>query len=338
MKNSKLYVIMLVLSVIFVSCGKSNKPAEVVTDQKLKVKIASVETKEVDQNVKFTATVEPEVKNNIAPSAPGRIRHIFVEVGANVKKGQRLAQMDVANLSNMETQIENYRKNFKRISELFGVGGASQQDLDNAKLQLDVAETNLKNMSENTYLLSPIDGVVTARNYDEGDIYSGQMAILTIMQINPVQLKINVSESYYSKIKTGMPVGIKVDVFGDQVFNGKVSLIYPTIDEKSRTFAVEVKLVNTNNKVRPGMFARVEMNFGKENRVVIPDLAVVKQTGSGARFVYVYENGKVRMQAIELGIRIEDKFEILSGLSGSEQIVVAGQSKLVDGAEVEVIK
>ena len=135
-----------------------------------------------------------------------------------------------------------------------------------------------------------------------------------------------------------MPVDIKVDVFGDQVFNGKVSLIYPTIDARSRTFAVEVKLANNNNKVRPGMFARVEMNFGKENRVVIPDLAVVKQTGSGARFVYVYENGKVRMQAIELGIRIEDKFEILSGLSGNEQIVVAGQSKLVDGAEVEVIK
>lgn len=127
-------------------------------------------------------------------------------MGATVSKGQRLAQMDAVNLSNSETQIENLRRMYKRVVELFSVGGASQQELDNAKLQLDVAETNLKNLSENTYLHSPINGVVTARNYDVGDMYTGQMALLTVMQINPVKLKINVSESYYSKIKVGMPV------------------------------------------------------------------------------------------------------------------------------------
>ena len=96
---------------------------------------------------------------------------------------------------------------------MFAVGGASQQDLDNAKLQLDVAQTNLKNLSENTYLLSPISGVITAKNYDEGDMYSGQQPILTVMQINPVKLKVDVSESYYSNIKPGMPVSVKVDSY-----------------------------------------------------------------------------------------------------------------------------
>lgn len=339
MKANKLFILMFVVSVLLVSCGKSKKAdSAATTDEKIKVKVALAQTQEVDQNATFTATVEPDVKNNIAPAAPGRIRKIFVEVGATVSKGQRLAQMDAANLSNLETQIENLRKNYKRVSELFSVGGASQQDMDNSKLQLDMAETNLKNMGENTYLLSPISGVITTRNYDEGDMYSGQMPILTVMQINPVQLKINVSESYYSKIKVGMPVAINVDVYADQRFDGKVTLIYPTIDERTRTFPVEVKLVNNNNKVRPGMFARVNVNFGRASHVVVPDLAIVKQSGSGTRYVYVYNNGKVTMKEIELGIRLNDKFEILSGLTGNEQVVVSGLNKLVDGAEVELLK
>jgi len=179
-----------------------------------------------------TATVQPQVKNSIAPSSPGRISKILVEVGNYVSKGQKLVQMDVANLSNLETQIENYRRIYKRTKELFGVGGASQQELDNAKLQLDVAETNMKNLTENTYLLSPINGVITARNYDNGDMYSGQQPVLTVMQINPAKLVVNVSESYYSQVKIGMPVDIVLDVFKGETFHGNVSLIYPIIDEK----------------------------------------------------------------------------------------------------------
>lgn len=248
---------------------KKPKKGQAAESQLPKVKIATVNERDVEQVQTFTATVEPEVKNNIAPASPGRIRNIFVEVGATVSKGQRLAQMDAVNLSNSETQIENLRRMYKRVAELFSVGGASQQELDNAKLQLDVAETNLKNLSENTYLHSPINGVVTARNYDVGDMYTGQMALLTVMQINPVKLKINVSESYYSKIKVGMPVEVKVDVFENETFPAKVSLIYPVIDERTRTFAVELKLSNPGSKVRPGMFARVDMNFGTEKHVVV---------------------------------------------------------------------
>jgi RND family efflux transporter MFP subunit len=235
-------------------------------------------------------------------------------------------------------QIENYRRVYKRVSGLFAVGGASQQELDNAKLQLDMAETNLKNLSENTFLLSPITGIITARNYDEGDMYSGQMPIMTVMQISPVKLKINVTESFYSKVKTGMPVDVKVEVFGDEKFSGKISLIYPTIDERTRTFGVEVKINNNNGKVRPGMFARVKMNFGNIKHVVVPDIAVVKQSGSAERFVYVYADGKVSYRKIELGQRLGAEYELLSGVENGEVVVVSGQSKLNDGVEVEVVK
>jgi RND family efflux transporter MFP subunit len=328
----------LILSIALVACGKKQDAKTETKELKPKVKIAQVETRDVPQNNDFTATVEPEVKNNIAPSTPGRIRKIFVEVGDRISKGQKLAQMDNAILSNSEVQIENYRRVYKRVSGLFAVGGASQQELDNAKLQLDVAETNLKNLSENTFLLSPITGIITARNYDEGDMYSGQMPIMTVMQISPVKLKINVTESFYSKVKTGMPVDVKVEVFGDEKFSGKISLIYPTIDERTRTFGVEVKINNNNGKVRPGMFARVKMNFGNIKHVVVPDIAVVKQSGSAERFVYVYADGKVSYRKIELGQRLGAEYELLSGVENGEVVVVSGQSKLNDGVEVEVVK
>lgn len=328
----------LILMLVLGACTKKQDAKTETKESKPKVKTALVETQEVPQNNEFTASVEPEVKNNIAPSTPGRIRKIFVEVGARVSKGQKLAQMDNAVLSNSEVQIENLRRVYKRVSGLFAVGGASQQELDNAKLQLDVAETNLKNLSENTFLLSPITGIITARNYDEGDMYSGQMPLMTVMQISPVKLKINVTESFYSKVKTGMPVEVKVEVFGDEKFSGKISLIYPTIDERTRTFGVEVKINNNNGKVRPGMFARVKMNFGNMKHVVLPDMAVIKQSGSAERFVYVYADGKVSYRKVELGQRLGTEYELLSGIENGETVVVSGQSKLNDGVEVEVVK
>ncbi|MEI6754196.1 MAG: efflux RND transporter periplasmic adaptor subunit [Paludibacter sp.] len=338
MKKIKLTGILLVaLAIGLSSCSKKKTDTKVIVETP-NVKIQEATEKNVEQTFELTATVQPQLKNSIAPSSPGRIREILVEVGSHVVKGQKIVQMDVANLSNSETQIENMKRVYKRVQELFNVGGASQQELDNAKLQLDVAQTSLKNLSENTYLLSPISGVVTERNYDSGDMYSAQRPVLVVMNINPVKLLINVSESFYSKVKTGMPVKIGFDVFGKESFRGNVSLIYPTIDERTRTFPIEIKVSNNNNKIRPGMFGRVILEFGKVKHVVVSDVAIVKQAGSGAKFVFVYNNGKVQYKQVELGRRDDTDYEVLSGLNSGEQVVVAGQSKLVDGTEVKVIK
>jgi RND family efflux transporter MFP subunit len=341
MKKVYMFSILLAAALTgFTSCGGGQKEKATTLaagGEKPKVKIMAVTNRDVDQSAEFTATVEPEVKNNIVPQSPGRIKAVFVEVGARVSTGQRLAQMDAVNLSNTQAQLDNIRATYNRMLELYGIGGTSKQDLDNAKLQMDMAEINLKNLAENTYLISPINGIVTARNYDNGDMYTGQVPILTVMQINPVKLKINVSESYYSKISVGMTVDVNFDVFGSEVFQGKVKLIYPTIDDVTRTFTVEVALNNRDNRVRPGMFGRVTVNFGVENRVVVPDQAIVKQPGSGEHFVYLYnENGTVTYQRIELGKRFDTEYEILSGIDPNRKIVVAGQARLADGLEVQL--
>jgi len=339
MKRIKLVgIVVCALALGFSSCKKNDKTDSKVVNDIPNIRVQEATERTVDQTYELTATVQPDAKNSIAPATPGRIRHILVEVGQHVSKGQKLVQMDVANLSNQENQIENVKRTYKRTQELFNVGGASQQELDNAKLQLDIAQTNLKNMSENTFLISPISGVITERNYDNGDMYSAQKPVLVVMNINPVKVAVNVSESYYAQIRTGMPIDIKFDIFQGAKFQGKVSLIYPTIDQNTRTFPVEIKLNNSNNKVRPGMFARVTFEFGKAKRIVVSDQAIIKQSGSGARFVYIYNNGKVKYKQVEIGRRTDDQYEIISGIMPGEQVVTAGQSRLVDGADAKVIK
>lgn len=334
----KIQLMTLIAAALFTSCGSGEKKDDAAANKEevAKVKLALVKTEPVDQTEDFTATVEADVKNNIAPSSPVRIDKIFVEVGDHVRKGQTLVQMDAAGLIQSKAQLDNLIMEFNRIDELYKVGGASKSEWDAKKTSMDVARTAYDNLSENTKLVSPINGVVTARNYDNGDMYSGSNPVLTVEQIVPVKLMINVSEGYFSQVKKGMPATIKLDVYGDEEFMGKVNLIYPTIDSSTRTFPVEVVLQNKDERVRPGMFARVTLSFGVLDHVVVPDQAIVKQVGSGERFVYVYKDGKVSYNKVELGRRMGSEYELKSGVENGAQVVIAGQSRLTNGAEVQV--
>lgn len=327
------------LALLTVACGNKSddKAAETAQQEKVQVKIAKVTSEDVPQTETYTATVESDVKNNIAPNTPYRIEKIYVEVGDHVRKGQVLVQLDASNLRQLKLQLENQRVEFKRTEQLYQVGGASKAEYDNAKLQLDVYSTQLKQLTENTQLVSPISGIVTARNYDDGDMYAGN-PVLTIEQMNPVKVIVNISEVYYKQVSKGMPVEIQLDAYEGETFSGKVTIVYPTLDEATHTFPVEVTIDNASQKVRPGMFARATVNFGTKNHVLVPDEALVKQIGAGDRYVYVYKDGKVSYNKVVLGKHIGNYYEILSGVNPNDDVVVAGQSRLANGREVEVVK
>lgn len=335
----KIVLVSLVFAVFmsFCSCGEQ-KDEKKKADEKPEVKLAQVETRLVPQTETYTATVESDVKNNIAPNTPYRIEKIYVEVGDNVRKGQVLVQLDASNLRQLKLQIENVKMEFNRTSQLFSVGGASQTEYDNAKTQLDVLTTQYAQMVQNTQLTAPISGVVTARNYDSGDMYSAALPILTVEQLNPVKLIINVSEVYYKNVVVGQPVDIALDAYEGEVFAGKVSIVYPTVDKTTHTFPVEVTVANKNQKVRPGMFARATISFDQIERVMVPDMAIVKQVGAGDRYVYTYKDGKVSYDKVELGKHMGEQYEVKSGVEPGAQVVVAGMSRLANGREVTVVK
>jgi RND family efflux transporter MFP subunit len=262
---------------------------------------------------------------------------INVEVGDNVRKGQVLAEIDKVQLQQAQLQLHNAEVELERLKALYAAGGLSKSDLDAVELQYNVAKTQVDNLIENTTLLSPIDGVVTARNYDAGDMYAMAAPIFTVEQIKPVKLLVAVSESDYSKVSKGKKVYVKADALPELTFEGKVERVHPTIDAATRTFNMEVVVPNTRSELRPGMFSRVTVDFGTKRNVVIPDVAVVKQQGSGERFVYVLNaDGTVTYQKVELGRRMGKEYEVLSGLADSTTVVVGGQIRLKDGIKVIV--
>ena len=327
--------------ILAASCGNKAKktdatvtPAEEVAPS---VAVAKVTMREVPQLSTYTSTVQSYVKNNIAPQSGSRIKSIKVDVGDFVNKGQILAEMDQIQLQQAELQMQNKEVEYKRLKGLYEVGGLSKSDLDAIELAYEVSKTQYENLLENSILRSPFTGVITARNYDVGDMYAMSAPLFTVEQIVPVKLLVAISESEYSKVKKGDKVEVVADALAGKVFDGKIRKIYPTIDPATRTFTAEVVVNNSKRELRPGMFARVTVNFGVNNNVVIPDIAVVKQQGSGERFVYVLnEDGTVSYQKVVLGRRMGAEYEVLEGISDGATVVTGGQIRLKDGVKVAV--
>ena len=323
-------------SLLLLSCTSKDESAATKVEEKPLVKILQVYEQDVPQIVDYTATVEGFKSNNISTSTPNRIKRILVDVGTPVRAGQTLVILDDVNVEQSQIRIANMKVNLDRAKELLSIGGGTQQAVDQLQTEYDAAVRAFNNLKENTVLTSPMSGVVTQKNNDNGDFSSGS-PILVIEQMQPAKVIVSVNEIHFPKVKKGMKVNVKLDVYGDEEFEGSVYLIHPTIDPATRTFKVEVTLPNRDNRIHSGMFARVSFNFGSVKHVVVPDMSIVKQTGSGNRFVYVYKDGKVSFQQVELGARLGDSYELISGVESGSSVVVSGQSRLNDGKEVEVM-
>ncbi|MDR1864685.1 MAG: efflux RND transporter periplasmic adaptor subunit [Bacteroidales bacterium] len=330
------------LAVFLSACGGGGEqtPAAATAEENAKVlvKVEKVIEQPVEQLIELTGNVQAFKSNDIATTIPGRIDNILVEVGDRVQKGQTLVQMDRTNLLQAKIQLQNAERELARVDTLYRLGSATQQQFDQLNTQVDVAREALRNLEENTTLLSPIDGVVTARNFDPKNIYPGSPPILNVMQISPVKVIINISESYFPRVKNGMEVKVRLEVYPDKVFIGRISLIYPVINQSTRTFEVEVSIPNGDMTLRPGMFSRVELNFGTVDNVVVPDRAIIKQMGTNNKFIFVVENGVAYQKKVETGRRVGTTYELLSGVDNGATVVVEGQSKLLDGTEVKIIE
>lgn len=337
--------LLFVLAIALASCSATQPKDEVETTvAKVLVRTSKAISKPVEQEVDFTGNVEAFRQNHISSSTPSRIEKIFVEVGDMVKKGQLLVQMDETMFAQMRVQLDNLEKEYARLDTLNRVGSVSQQQVDQVKTQLDVLRTSFQSSTENTQLRSPIDGVVTGRYLNDGEMYTmsptltGKPAIVSVMQIQPVKVLVNIPEMYFPKVRQGMKTNIKLDIYPEKQFEGKVYLIHPTVDPMTRTFTVEVEIPNPQLLIRPGMFARVKFGFGEMDRVLVPDLAIQRQPGTNERFVFVIEDGVAVRKSIEIGRRIDENYEVLSGLKPNEIVVTAGQARLLDGTEVEIEK
>ncbi len=336
--KSKMATLLVLLAAV--SCGsnggKTEQAAPVAVTPNVEVAVA--QARAVPQESTYASTVEAYVVNNIMPQQGGRIRKINVEVGDYVSKGQILAEMDRLQLDQLALQIQNDDAEYERIKSLYEEGGLSRSDFEAAELGYKVRKSNYENVLENTILRSPVTGYVTARNFDVGDMFAMSAPLFTVQQVVPVKLLVGISESEYTKVKKGDTVTLTVDAIPGRTFRGKIDRLYPVIDAATHTFKAEVVVDNQNRVLRPGMYARVTVNFGSRSSVVVPDQALVKQEGTGTRFIFVLqEDGTVKYLPVKTGRHMGTEYEILEGLQDGWKVVVKGQAALRDGVKVNVL-
>lgn len=348
--NRKIFSLILAGGILLASCApKENKAgaADAAADSvaAIPVKVMPVSKTTIARTIDYTSTIMAYEEVNLAPSTPGRVDKIYVEVGDRVQKGQKLFLMDRTQYYANKIQLTSLEKDLARLDTLLKVGSVKEQLYDQTKAQYEVMKTNVEFMEENTMLEAPFSGIITGKYLEDGELYSGapgmsgKSAVVTLMQINPVKIEISISEQYFPLIKNGMKVNLSADVYPDRKFEGTVFRVHPTIDPMSRSFRAEVRIANGSELLRPGMFARSFIDMGKEEAIVVPANAVLLQEGTNERYVFVEENGIAIRKTVTLGQRFDDRFEIADGnLKEGESLIVEGQARLNNNQKVEISK
>jgi RND family efflux transporter MFP subunit len=354
MKYFKSISAIVISGLLLAACSSKDKstttasidPATVTEKAAVPVKVMALSKTKISRTIDYTATVLPFEEVNMAPSTPGRIDKIFVEVGDKVNKGDDLFLMDRTQLYQLKLQLSSLEKDLNRIDTLLKSGSAKQQQYDQMKTQYDVTKTNVDFMEENSLLKAPFYGVVTGKYFENGEIYSGapttpsgRSAVVTVMQVNPLKVNVSISEQYYPLIKRGMKAFITADVYKGETFTGTVYRISPTISSATRSFITELELPNRNDLLKPGMFVRVSMDLGEVETFVVPANTVLVQEGTNLRYVFIDDNNSAKRIEVIIGKRFDDQLEIISEtLKEGDNLVTEGQSKLINGEKIEIVK
>lgn len=328
----------LSLSTSCSSSSSSKQETAQSTDSTQVVTVDAARLTELDSRQQYTAQLEAKTLNNITAQAGGRVKQILVAVGDRVAAGQVVARMEATQASAAQIQLADAKTNFARMDELYKVGGISKAQWEQAKSALEQAKLSYGNASENTLLRSPISGFVTAKNYDNGDVTSPTLPILVIQQVSPLKVVVNVSEQYYTRLKPGLEASLSVEALGTQSFSGRITKVYPTVDATTHTVGVEIEVANKDQRLRPGMYARLSLDFGTRQALTISDKAIVRQAGSGIRYVYVLKEGKAVYREVELGELQDGRYEVLSGIEPGEQLIISAPSRLKNGTAVKLAK
>jgi len=353
MKYTSTFSAIMISGLILSGCSSKTQttavaasdPAAVTEKAPVPVKVASLAKTKIARTIDYTATVLPFEEVNMAPSTPGRIDKIYVEVGDRVGKNDKLFLMDRTQLYQLKLQLSSLEKDLTRLDTLLKSGSAKQQQYDQLKTQYDVTKTNVDFMEQNTLMQSPFTGIVTGKYFEDGEVYSGapttqtgRASVVTVQQVNPLKVNVSISEQYYPLIRRGIKAEITADVYKNEIFTGTVYRISPTINSGTRSFDVELELPNRNELLKPGMFVRVSMDLGEVETFVVPANTVLVQEGTNTRFVYVEKSKLAQRIEVLIGKRFDDQLEIISNnLKEGDNLVTEGQARLINGDKIEIV-
>ncbi len=311
------------------------------TEQKERVEQVSttvLHPREIERVINVSTNLQGYLTLNVAPSLTGKIEHIFVEVGDKVTKGQALATMDQTQYKTTKISFANIGVEKNRVEQLLKSGSATQQQLDQLTTQYNSTKEQLDFLEINTYVKAPFEGVISAKNYEDGELYSGQ-PIVVLALIDKLKALVAIPETYFPLFKEGMKLTLASDIYPNQTFPATVEVVYPTIDASSHTFQIKIVIPNSKQLLRPGMYVTTSIGLGKAKAIVVPYQSVEKLVGANDRYVFINENGYAKRVAVELGQRFDQDIEIIAPeITDGVELVTLGQHKLVDGVKLNVVE
>ena len=338
MKKNLRLIVAILLIVFTLSCGKKDGKNTKVEERVENVKTELIKKDSIVRIIEYPTTLQGYEQMNISPSVTGNIEHIYVDVGSRVKAGQILIRMDQNQLNQTKITLASTKTELQRLEALKSTGSASQQAYDQFKSKYDQLVQTLSFLETNTFVKANFSGVISAKNYEDGEMYAGQ-PILTLTQLHLLKAFISIPETYFPIVKKGMKVDIYSDIYPDKVFAATIEQIFPTIDASTHTFQIKLKIPNPKELIRPGMFVRTSLELGKVNTIVVPYQSVLKVQGSNERYIFVNNNGVAKRIKVELGQRFDAQIEIISDeLKDGDELIVVGQARLNDGAKIKVVE
>lgn len=334
MKN---VLLLALVATAMIGCGPKTQQVE-QQERKELVETTVLRETEITRRLEFSTTLQGYLTMNVAPSLTGKIEHIFVEVGSTVEEGKLLVRMDQSQYNTTKLTYANLGVEMQRLSALREMGAVSQQAFDQTKLSYDQTKENLDFLERNTFFKAPFKGVISAKNYEDGELYSGQ-PILVLTQIHKLKALINIPETYFPYVKEGMRVNIMSDIYADNVFPATIEIIYPTVDASTHTFQAKLAIPNGSAKLRPGMYVHTTMDMGLAKALLVPYSSVIKMPGSNDRYLFVDVDGRAKRIFVKTGQRVDEKIEVISDeLNAGDKVVTLGQGKLVDGTALNVTR
>ena len=275
--KSRFFSLLAIAAFLAAACG--GKQEQQQSEQRTElVETTTIAMSDISRVLEFSTTLEGWQTLNVAPSLTGKIEHIYVEVGTSVSAGTMLVRMDQNQYNTTKLTFANLGIDLERMESLRESGAVSQQVYDQTKLSYDQTRESLEFLEKNTFYRAPFGGVISARNYEDGELYSGQ-PILVLTQIGTLRAQIAIPEHYYPNVKTGMRVDIESETYPGETFPATIEIVFPTVDPSTHTFQARLRIPNGALKLRPGMYVKTRMSMGMARAMVVPYQAVLKLTG-----------------------------------------------------------
>ncbi|MBN2634672.1 MAG: efflux RND transporter periplasmic adaptor subunit [Prolixibacteraceae bacterium] len=333
----------IVAAVIRLKANKENARERVYqydTEKPISVQGIILKFENINNTYYYTGTFEPGTETKVSAEIQGKINKVLVDLGSHVKKGQPLIQLDNSllklQLQSVEVQIEGLESDVKRYKVLAEADAIQGIQLEKAELGLKSAKVQLATLLEQiskTEIKAPFDGIVTGKLTEVGAFAAPGMPLLQITDISHLKFTVNVPENELRKFSTGRASQITADVYPDVALSGKVILVGSKAN-MGNSYPVQLDVENTPDlKVKSGMFGKVEMKSGgDEKQIIIPASAIIGTTIQPQ--VYTIKKGKAILQDVTIRERFENKAVVSKGLNADDVLITSGFINLFNGANV----